>query len=336
MGEDVVEHRAGERANRPLDRLEAARVVVDRALGAPASARCRAPTRPRRRPTAAILGRVMFSPPRISVVIAVLNGARTLQRALDSVFEQTYANVELVVIDGASTDGTAPILERNAARIAYWESEPDRGIFHAWNKALDHVTGDWICFLGSDDRYHSPIVMANVAAALAKDGGRHRIAHGTIDWIREDGSVDRSMGVPWDEARRMRFRHGVMIPHPATFHHRTLFELHGRFDERFRIAGDYEFLLRELLDHDPLFIPELVVDMAVGGISDRPSSRSTVIREAYRARYMHGLETVPAWRSGPLIRKRVRLWATRRLGRNAVQRLEDIYRFILRKPRRRR
>ncbi len=104
--------------------------------------------------------------PRISVIIAVRNGAGTLQRALDSVFEQTYDDIELIVMDGASSDGTQAILERNAARIAYWRSEPDGGIYQAWNKALDHVTGDWICFLGADDRFHASDIVASVAAAL--------------------------------------------------------------------------------------------------------------------------------------------------------------------------
>ena len=90
--------------------------------------------------------------PRISVVIAVYNGAQTIQRALDSIFEQTYRDLEVVVIDGGSTDGTQAILEHNASQIAYWVSEPDRGVYNAWNKALDHVTGDWVCFLGADDR----------------------------------------------------------------------------------------------------------------------------------------------------------------------------------------
>jgi glycosyltransferase involved in cell wall biosynthesis len=210
------------------------------------------------------------SPPSISVVLAVRNGAATLQRALDSVFEQTHPAVELIVMDAASTDGTVEILERSTARIDYWESKSDRGIYHAWNKALDRATGDWICFLGADDRYHAPGALAAVAEALALDTEGHRVAYGGLEKVWPDGRIYHARGSQWDPRRRRRFRRGVMIPHPATFHHRTLFELHGRFDESFRIAGDYEFLLRELLDHDPLYIPEVVVDMAAGGLSDRP------------------------------------------------------------------
>jgi glycosyltransferase involved in cell wall biosynthesis len=274
--------------------------------------------------------------PSISVIIAVRNGANTIQRALDSVFEQTHDGVDVVVMDGASTDGTPAILERNSNRIAYWESKPDRGVFHAWNKALDHVTGEWICFLGADDRYHAPDVMARIAATLAHDDGEHLIAYGSLDVVRLDGSVDHSMGVPWAAASRRIYRRKMPIPHPATFHHRSLFERHGRFDERFRVAGDYEFLLRVLVEHEALWIPETVVDMAGGGLSDRPSTRYLLQREAYRARYMNGLETVPAWRSIRLARRLGRIWITRHLGPRAAARGADVYRFLARKPKRRR
>jgi glycosyltransferase involved in cell wall biosynthesis len=257
--------------------------------------------------------------PRITVITAVRNGSATLQRALDSVFEQTHDRVELVVMDGASTDGTQAILERNAARIRYWESAPDRGIYHAWNKALAHATGDWICFLGADDRLHSPEVLADVAAALAADEGRHRVAFGDLDKYRPDGSVSHRTGRRWGKKRRQAFRRGVMIPHPSTFHHRSLFEEHGPFDERFVIAGDFEFLLRELLRHDPLHIPVTVADMSPGGLSDRPSTRPLLLREVYRARYMHGITKEPPWRSKRLHWDLSRLWVRQHLTPRVAQ-----------------
>jgi glycosyltransferase involved in cell wall biosynthesis len=256
-------------------------------------------------------------PPRITVIVAVRNGAATLQHALDSVFEQTYEDVELVIMDGASTDGTRAILERNSSRIGYWASEPDRGIFDAWNKALGHATGDWICFLGADDRLHAPDVMARVADALEADGGAHRVAFGDLDRYRSDGTVSHRRHRPWNARRRRRFRRGEMIPHPSTFHHRSLFELHGLFDDSFAIAGDFEYLLRELLDHGPLYIPVVITDMGAGGVSERPGMRSVVAREVYRARYMHGIVTTPAWRSPQLQRRLARLWVEQHMPRLA-------------------
>jgi glycosyltransferase involved in cell wall biosynthesis len=276
-----------------------------------------------------------FPLPSFTVIIAVRNGAATLQRAIDSVVEQTYGDVEIVVMDGASTDGTQAILERNAGHFAYWESKPDRGVYHAWNKALDHATGDWMSFLGADDRLHDPEVLARMAEALAADVGHHSVAYGYLDKTRLDGQVVRSTIGEWSEAQRKRFRRGVMIPHPATFHHRSLFERHGRFDESFRIAGDYEFLLRELLLDDALFIPEVVVDMAGGGLSDLPANVYAMQREVYRARYMHGIVTAPPWRSAALYRRLVRIWLGRHVGRRATSLIRDGYLVIARKPRRR-
>jgi glycosyltransferase involved in cell wall biosynthesis len=271
-------------------------------------------------------------PPRISVIIAVRNGAPTLQRALDSAFEQTHEAVEVIVIDGASTDGTQAIIEANATRIAWWQSEPDRGVYEAWNKGLDHATGDWISFLGSDDRYYSPDVLARIGTVLAADDERHLVAYGYLNKVRLDGSVVRSKVGPWTKSQRKWFFRGVMIPHPATFHHRKLFERHGRFDERFRIAGDYELLLREFLEHDPLFIPELVVEVAGGGISDQRSNVYRMQREVYLAQYMHGLEATPPWRSFRLLRRLLRIWFVRHLGVGAAKQIGETYRFITRMP----
>src|SRR5665647_574950 len=89
--------------------------------------------------------------PLITIIVAVYNGAKTLQRCVDSVSDQTYLNKELIIIDGGSKDGTIDILMANNDKITYWQSEPDSGIYNAWNKALGHANGDWIYFLGSDD-----------------------------------------------------------------------------------------------------------------------------------------------------------------------------------------
>lgn len=270
--------------------------------------------------------------PRITVIIAVRNGEATIQRAFDTVFEQTYEPVELIVMDGASTDETRAIVERNAARITYWESRPDRGICHAWNKALDHATGDWICFLGADDRFHTPDVLARLAPHLDEATGQFRIVYVPVRVVRNDGSVDRHAGIAWEVART-EFAAGVMIPHQGTFHHKSMFDRHGRFDEGFRIVGDYEFLLRELLHHDALFISDRVgVDMGGGGLSERPSSIYRLLRELHRARHMHGLESAPEWRSGLLIRALCRIWITRTFGPRTADVVAGAYRFVARRP----
>ncbi|AYL93787.1 glycosyltransferase family 2 protein [Mucilaginibacter celer] len=87
----------------------------------------------------------------ISVIIVTYNAADTLQACLDSIYRQTYPKLQIIVMDGASVDGTIDILKANSNRITFWKTEPDKGIYHAMNKALNHVKTDWIYFIGADD-----------------------------------------------------------------------------------------------------------------------------------------------------------------------------------------
>jgi glycosyltransferase involved in cell wall biosynthesis len=271
---------------------------------------------------------------RFSVVIAVRNAVHVFQGCLDSVFEQERASVEIVVMDGASTDGTLKLLERNGMRLAYWESQPDRGISHAWNKALDHVTGDWVIFLGADDRLASPDALARAARAISDDGAAHDVAYGAVRATDSRDGASQVVGDPWPTSADA-FRAGRMIPHQGTFHARRLFERVGRFDESFRICADYELLLRELRDHDALFIPDLVVtDMGAGGLSARPETFPEVLRELYRARHMHGLADVPAWRAWDLQRSLIHARLRFHFGLGIADRAGDAYRLVTRRPRR--
>ena len=267
--------------------------------------------------------------PSIGVVIAVMNGARTLDACLRSVLGQDYPNVETIVIDGGSTDGTIAIVEQHASRLAHWESGPDRGVYDAWNKALDHVMAEWILFLGSDDRLHGTGALAGIAPSLGQAGGSPRVVYGLLDLIDRSGAVIATLGEPWEGARQA-LRNGTMLPHPATFHHRSLFELHGRFDDRYKIAGDYEFLLRELLDHDALFVPHTVTDMAAGGMSARPETDGRRAWEKWRARHVHGLTPKPEWRSPAVLRSVAYSWLVRRFGHSTAERARLAYQRLRR------
>ena len=153
--------------------------------------------------------------PRISLIMAVRNGAATLPRALDSVAAQTYSNRELIVMDGASSDGTVGILRAHADTIAHWESAPDRGIYHAWNKALARATGDWIGFIGSDDFLWTPDALEKLAAGLPAPGSGIRVAYGQIAVLSPSGEVARYEGRPWEKVRR-GLRWTGTLPHPGS------------------------------------------------------------------------------------------------------------------------
>lgn len=261
-------------------------------------------------------------PTLISVILAVRNGALTLQRCLDSIYEQTFPGWEVVVMDGASRDGTQSILNSNADRIAYWESEADRGIAHAWNKALDHAKGDWVLFVGADDRLHSATTFADVAPLLRACPEDVDVAYGMIDVVNTDGTVRARVGKPWvrDDLKR-----SMTIPHPATFHRRSLYGRVGKYDESYRIASDYELLLRHLLSAEARFLDVVVTDMGAGGLSDRPSSREQVARESHRIRVSHGVTQTPAWLSWPVVKARLLKVTASLLGERRTERLRLAY-----------
>nr|WP_281719808.1 glycosyltransferase family 2 protein [Nitrosomonas nitrosa] len=227
--------------------------------------------------------------PLISVVVATFNAVATLDRCINSVSEQTYRYKELIVIDGGSTDGTVEILKRNSEKIRYWISEPDRGIYHAWNKALVKAEGEWICFLGADDHFWDEHVLTRMVRELAKLPPDIRIAYGQIMLLNGSGERLYAVGEPWERLKQ-RFLKSMCIPHPGMMHRRSLFKQHGGFDESYRIAGDYELLLRELKTADAVFVPDLVtVGMRQGeGESSHPASTLRVLHETRRAQRLHG------------------------------------------------
>lgn len=232
--------------------------------------------------------------PLISVIVAVYNGKATLQQCLDSVAQQTYENIELIVIDGGSVDGTVDLLKANAEHISYWISEPDRGIYNAWNKALAQAHGEWICFLGADDFLWDAQVLERMAAQLLLVPVDVHVAYGQIMLLNNDGVGLYPVGQPWEEVKE-RFKQVMCVPHPAVMHRRSLFEQHGNFDESFRIAGDYEFLLRELKKADAFFIPGIVLTaMRQGGVSTDPTNTLFSLREVRSAQRKNG-QHWPGW-----------------------------------------
>ena len=228
---------------------------------------------------------------KITIVIAVYNGATTLRRCLDSVAAQTYQNRELIVVDGGSADGTVEILNDLTRGIDYWVSEPDKGVYDAWNKALAHATGDWIIFLGADDSFYGPDVLQQMSVALQDAYPAYRVVYGRLAQVDRHGETIRLLGNPWSLAGPS-FSTYMTLPHPATFNHRTLFAEFGAFDTGFAIAGDYEFLLRELPARPALFVADVIVTaMQVGGLSATPANNLKMLAESRRARAMRGVSS---------------------------------------------
>ncbi|CAN5348605.1 glycosyltransferase family 2 protein [soil metagenome] len=197
----------------------------------------------------------------VSVIIATLNSAATLRAAIQSVIDQRGVEVEILIADGASRDDTLAICASFGEALVSVVSQPDDSLYAAWNGALPMVRGQWVMFLGSDDRLASPTVLAELVRFTNLQSPTTRIVYGAARYITADGRILGDMGEPWPVARAA-MRHHNSIPHTATLHRRDLFENGKGFDASFRIAGDYELLRRETRLNGAAFAPSMLVVLA--------------------------------------------------------------------------
>lgn len=218
--------------------------------------------------------------PLVSIITSVLNGADTLQRTIDSVHNQTYNYIEYIIIDGNSSDGTINILEKNSERISYWISEDDDGIYHAWNKGLNKVQGNWILFLGSGDILH-PDAISDMIKVTGRLKGQIEYVSGKSEIRDANDKLIAITGEPWEWAT---FKKYMCTAQSGALHSIELFKKYGQFDESYKVAGDYEFLLRAGNKLKSSFIDKVVVTFYLGGVSNRNNKG---IWEAYHAKVKH-------------------------------------------------
>lgn len=217
-------------------------------------------------------------PPRFSIVIATYNAASTLDAAIASVVGQGRDDAELLVIDGGSSDATMEIVRAYGSAISHAVSEPDKGIYDAWNKGVRAATGDYVGFVGADDIL-LPGALDEYARCIAKNPGAEyvssRVRYG-------EGPGARIIGQPWSWAR---FRHWMTVAHVGSLHRRSMYERIGLYDDSFGITGDYEWLLRAGPQLRTAFTPAVTAQMGTGGISSGQDTK--VFQETARAKARH-------------------------------------------------
>ncbi len=197
---------------------------------------------------------------KVSVVTVCYNSVRVIERTIKSVISLDYPNIEYLIIDGKSTDGTVDIIKKYNNNISMWISEPDKGVYDAMNKGVKMATGDWIIFLNAGDFFHSSNVFSDFISAIKDDT---IVAYGLIHYFTHN--VERDMQyIPIEKMLYLD-----PIPHPATMIRLSYHKEHY-FDTSFKSSGDYDFFYRAYFDDQVIFqfIPVVMTDYDnSGGLS---------------------------------------------------------------------
>lgn len=202
---------------------------------------------------------------RISIIVATYNSARTLRRCLDSIVPQMDDRCDLYIMDGESKDDTVQIASSCDSKNIHIFSEPDRGVYDAWNKAISRIQDGFVTFIGSDDQL-MPGTIGKYREFFREHGEDYDLVCGKLLFVNKDGVVIRRVGEPWDWTRHARRL--LDFAHPGMLHNMRLFKKYGMFDLRYRICADSDFLLRIGPDTRAGFIDKYLVRMSQGGMSD--------------------------------------------------------------------
>ena len=206
---------------------------------------------------------------KISLITAVYNNASGLRSSLTSSFQQSYPQVERIVIDGGSTDGTHKVLAEYAYKLDHIVSEPDSGIYDALNKGVQLATGDIVGILHSDDLFAECHILAKIASSMEKRGVQ--FLYGDLYYVNAENPDEVVRYWKAGEFHPEQLRKGWMPPHPTVYVRRALYGQYGSYNTQYKIAADYDWMLR-LLKKNALniaYLPEVLVHMRIGGASNR-------------------------------------------------------------------
>lgn len=201
--------------------------------------------------------------PLVTVVTVVFNGADSLENTIKSVVNQTYDNVEYIIIDGGSSDSTPDIIRKYENVIDYWVSEPDDGIYDAWNKGVRLSRGEWITFLGADDEYYPNAIQTYIESIKNCVNDEYDYVSSKVDLVSKS-KVIRVIGKKWEWEKFRRF---MTVAHVGSMHHRSIYEEYGLYDVTYKICGDYELLLRSGKSLKTKYLDVVTAKMKFGGIS---------------------------------------------------------------------
>ncbi|MFT6919593.1 MAG: glycosyltransferase [Cognaticolwellia sp.] len=206
---------------------------------------------------------------KVSIITATYNSAATIKDTLKSLNNQSYSNIEYIIIDGASRDNTLEVIKQECSRVTTIISEPDKGIYDALNKGIKAATGDIIGFLHSDDLFAYPDAVKDIVATFTMYSTD--AVYADLQYVNKD-NTDVIVRL-WQSGtyNRKKLIKGWMPPHPTFYMKRTCYEQFGVFDLSYKIAADYDSILRYLWKNKVSisYLPKVTIKMRVGGASNR-------------------------------------------------------------------
>ncbi len=207
---------------------------------------------------------------KVSIITVCFNSEKTIRETIESVINQTYSNIEYVIIDGSSTDNTLNIINEYKNKISKIISEKDLGIYFAMNKGILHSTGDIIGFLNSDDIFSSNNIIEEILANFNMKN--IDIVYGDLIYVKKEDpktAIRYWLSSKYDKNSLLK---GWMPAHPTFYVKKDLYNKYGSFNTKYKISADYDLMIRFLKNSTPchvLYIPKILIYMRTGGESNR-------------------------------------------------------------------
>lgn len=221
----------------------------------------------------------MLKKPKISIITVCKNEKDTIENTLLSIFNQTYSNIELVIIDGASTDGTVDIIKKYQDKITHFISEPDKGLYNAMNKVIDIATGDFFYFLNANDTIFDKFTIEKIVKCI-NENPDVRFIFGDIRLLKENGDFFTDItGYDNQEQNPLFIKQNIC--HQAVFYDKTLFDDFGKYSEKLKIFSDTKFNIECLFVHKvkAAYIPMIIANFRYGGFSSSPKNQKIINQE---------------------------------------------------------
>lgn len=230
---------------------------------------------------------------KVSIITVCYNRQKTIAKSIESVIHQDYSNIEYIVVDGDSIDGTKDVIESYSDKITKYISEPDKGMYDAINKGLNMATGDIVGLMHSDDVFYDTNVISKIVETFNSNPGADAI-YGNGIYITNDDEEKIVRNRIGGEYSHKKIKSGWLPLHPTVYIKKTIIEKFGHYNLDFKIASDTEFLLRYLYKYkiNVAYLNTYVVKMRMGGLSTNYKRAFEVLREDYKIYKFHNISGV--------------------------------------------